>query len=201
MQDSSKRGCVWAQRCGRMLPKGPVLPTRRPMPTRSLHLTDATSLMFARLLPPPSTSSLTSMQVLRKQPPGTLLRGAHAVDREFRIMRALAGHVPVPTVRHLCEDRWVPVLLCCAPLQGTTPYCVPGQHICVQCSMCSYFVSIKQPFQGCAWYTLLPVRLRGGSVPQGRCCSLCALLLTLMAGVRCPRGCGVQPPCPCPVVQ
>ncbi len=52
------------------------------------------------LLPPPFRP-----QVLRKQPPGTLLRGAHAVDREYRIMRALAGHVPVPTVRHLCEDR------------------------------------------------------------------------------------------------
>ncbi|MEM1079422.1 MAG: phosphotransferase family protein [Pseudomonadota bacterium] len=35
--------------------------------------------------------------VLRKQPPGPLLKGAHAVDREFRVLRALAGtDVPVP---------------------------------------------------------------------------------------------------------
>lgn len=37
--------------------------------------------------------------VLRKQPGGTLLPGAHAVDREARVMRALAGtELPVPTV-------------------------------------------------------------------------------------------------------
>lgn len=37
--------------------------------------------------------------VLRKQPGGTLLPGAHAVDREARVMRALAGTaLPVPTV-------------------------------------------------------------------------------------------------------
>jgi aminoglycoside phosphotransferase (APT) family kinase protein len=43
--------------------------------------------------------------VLRKKPPGTLLASAHAVDREFRVMRALAGSdVPVPAVRVLCED-------------------------------------------------------------------------------------------------
>lgn len=35
--------------------------------------------------------------VLRKQPPGPLLKGAHAVDREFRVLRALADTaVPVP---------------------------------------------------------------------------------------------------------
>lgn len=35
--------------------------------------------------------------VLRKQPPGPLLKGAHAVDREFRVLRALADtDVPVP---------------------------------------------------------------------------------------------------------
>ena len=35
--------------------------------------------------------------VLRKQPGGPLLRGAHAVDREFRVLSALAGTgVPVP---------------------------------------------------------------------------------------------------------
>lgn len=42
--------------------------------------------------------------VLRKQPPGKLLRGAHAVDREFAVMSALHGIVPVPSPLHLCED-------------------------------------------------------------------------------------------------
>jgi len=44
--------------------------------------------------------------VLRRQPPGKLLKSAHAVDREYRVMRALAGTaVPVPRVYSLCEDR------------------------------------------------------------------------------------------------
>ncbi len=43
--------------------------------------------------------------VLRRKPFGELLKSAHAVDREFRVMRALAGtDVPVPRVFHLCED-------------------------------------------------------------------------------------------------
>jgi aminoglycoside phosphotransferase (APT) family kinase protein len=43
--------------------------------------------------------------VMRKKPPGQLLASAHQVDREFRIMRALASTgVPVPTMRVLCED-------------------------------------------------------------------------------------------------
>ena len=43
--------------------------------------------------------------VLRKKPPGTLLASAHAVEREFRVMQALAGtDVPVPHMRLLCED-------------------------------------------------------------------------------------------------
>ncbi|MBV8682354.1 MAG: phosphotransferase family protein [Caulobacteraceae bacterium] len=46
--------------------------------------------------------------VMRKQPPGTLLASAHQVDREFRVMRALAGSgVPVPPARALCQDRSV----------------------------------------------------------------------------------------------
>jgi aminoglycoside phosphotransferase (APT) family kinase protein len=43
--------------------------------------------------------------VLRRKPPGELLPSAHAVDREYRIMRALADSgVPVPKVFALCED-------------------------------------------------------------------------------------------------
>ena len=42
--------------------------------------------------------------VLRSKPPGRLLPSAHAVDREFRVMQALAGTaVPVPEVLHLAE--------------------------------------------------------------------------------------------------
>ncbi|KDB08197.1 aminoglycoside phosphotransferase [Burkholderia sp. lig30] len=44
--------------------------------------------------------------VLRRQPPGELLKSAHAVDREFRILTALSGtRVPVARPYHLCEDR------------------------------------------------------------------------------------------------
>ncbi|MAK44604.1 MULTISPECIES: phosphotransferase family protein [Spongiibacter] len=46
--------------------------------------------------------------VLRRKPPGKLLKSAHAVDREFTVMSALAGSkVPVPTMRILCEDEQV----------------------------------------------------------------------------------------------
>lgn len=47
----------------------------------------------------------TERYVLRKQPPGELLRSAHQVDREFRVMHALADtDVPVPRMLALCED-------------------------------------------------------------------------------------------------
>ena len=43
--------------------------------------------------------------VLRRKPPGELLKSAHAVDREYRVMAALADtDVPVARVYHLCED-------------------------------------------------------------------------------------------------
>jgi len=43
--------------------------------------------------------------VLRAKPPGKLLRSAHAVDREFRVLRALDGSdVPVPKVFYLSGD-------------------------------------------------------------------------------------------------
>lgn len=46
--------------------------------------------------------------VLRKKPPGKLLPSAHAVDREYRVMRALRGtDVPVPDTLALCEDESV----------------------------------------------------------------------------------------------
>src|SRR5262249_15851595 len=43
--------------------------------------------------------------VLRRKPPGKLLPSAHAVDREYRGITALAGSgVPVPRTYALCED-------------------------------------------------------------------------------------------------
>jgi aminoglycoside phosphotransferase (APT) family kinase protein len=47
----------------------------------------------------------SGVYVLRKQPPGKLLKSAHAVDREYRVMKALAPtDVPVPEMYHLCTD-------------------------------------------------------------------------------------------------
>jgi aminoglycoside phosphotransferase (APT) family kinase protein len=58
--------------------------------------------------------SLQREFVLRKQPPGKLLPSAHRVDREYRIMRALAASdVPVPGTYALCLD---------ASVIGTTFY-------------------------------------------------------------------------------
>ena len=43
--------------------------------------------------------------VLRAKPPGTLLKSAHQVDREYRVMKALADTpVPVPGVLHLSDE-------------------------------------------------------------------------------------------------
>jgi aminoglycoside phosphotransferase (APT) family kinase protein len=52
--------------------------------------------------------STSGRYVLRKQPPGDLLPSAHQVDREYRVMHALAqSQVPVPRMRCLCTDRSV----------------------------------------------------------------------------------------------
>lgn len=50
--------------------------------------------------------------VLRRKPPGVLLKSAHAVDREYRILRALSGlggerAVPVPEPLAFCDDESV----------------------------------------------------------------------------------------------
>ena len=43
--------------------------------------------------------------VLRSQPPGKLLKSAHAVDREYKVLNALKEtNVPVAKVFHLCTD-------------------------------------------------------------------------------------------------
>lgn len=43
--------------------------------------------------------------VLRRKPPGKLLKGAHAVDREFKVLAALyPTPLPVAQALHLCDD-------------------------------------------------------------------------------------------------
>lgn len=50
-------------------------------------------------------SAPSGAYVLRRKPLGQLLKSAHAVDREFRVQRALAGtDVPVTRMHALCED-------------------------------------------------------------------------------------------------
>ncbi len=52
-----------------------------------------------------SLSAKNGHYVLRRKPPGVLLKSAHAVDREFRVISALQGtDVPVPKTFVLCED-------------------------------------------------------------------------------------------------
>ena len=46
--------------------------------------------------------------IVRKKPPGHTLKGAHQVDREYRVMYALKdSKVPVPAVRGFCKDESV----------------------------------------------------------------------------------------------
>jgi aminoglycoside phosphotransferase (APT) family kinase protein len=46
--------------------------------------------------------------VLRRKPPGKTLPGAHAIDREYRVLAALGAQgFPVPRVYGLCEDESV----------------------------------------------------------------------------------------------
>jgi len=67
--------------------------------------------------------------VLRRKPPGKLLKSAHAVDREFRVMRALgSAGFPVPEVLVLSDDE---------SIVGTMFYVmahVPGR-VFLDCSM------------------------------------------------------------------
>lgn len=49
--------------------------------------------------------SASGRYVLRRKPPGELLKSAHAVDREFKVIKALAdSDVPVAKAYCLCED-------------------------------------------------------------------------------------------------
>ncbi len=49
--------------------------------------------------------SISKSYVLRRKPPGKLLKSAHAVDREYHVLTALMStEVPTPSTYHLCED-------------------------------------------------------------------------------------------------
>ena len=51
-----------------------------------------------------SIKAQSGIYVLRRQPFGPLLKSAHAVDREYRVIEALkATDVPVPRAYHLCN--------------------------------------------------------------------------------------------------
>ena len=51
----------------------------------------------------------TSEFVLRAKPPGDLLKSAHQVDREYRVMHALQdSNVPVPKMLHLADEETSP---------------------------------------------------------------------------------------------
>ncbi len=55
-------------------------------------------------------SAQSGSYVLRAKPPGKLLKSAHQVEREYRVMAALAGSgVPVPRVFHLSQDVQSPI--------------------------------------------------------------------------------------------
>jgi aminoglycoside phosphotransferase (APT) family kinase protein len=50
-------------------------------------------------------TTVKQIYVLRKKPAGILLKSAHAIEREFRVLQALAGTtVPVPRVHLFCTD-------------------------------------------------------------------------------------------------
>ncbi len=71
--------------------------------------------------------------VLRKKPPGILLKSAHAVEREYRVMKGLGPtNVPVPKMEMLCEDEsvigtaffvmeWVDGRIIMNPLESNIP--------------------------------------------------------------------------------
>ncbi|MCH2163227.1 MAG: phosphotransferase family protein [Marinovum sp.] len=66
---------------------------------------EATQFSTGQSNPTYRLDAASGSYVLRRKPEGQLLKSAHAVDREARVMRALAGSgVPVPRVHALCED-------------------------------------------------------------------------------------------------
>lgn len=66
---------------------------------------DATKFKGGQSNPTYRIDAASGCYVLRRKPPGKLLASAHAVDREYRVLRALRhSAVPVAQPLHLCED-------------------------------------------------------------------------------------------------
>ena len=65
----------------------------------------ATKFKGGQSNPTYSIEAASGHYVLRRKPLGKLLASAHAIDREFRVLRALADSaVPVARALHLCTD-------------------------------------------------------------------------------------------------
>ena len=91
--------------------------------------------------------------VLRRKPPGELLKSAHAVEREFRVMQALSvTGVPVPATLHLCSDEsiigsvffvmeFVPGHIYWDP---TLPDLIPTQRYATYMEMCRVLAVLHQ---------------------------------------------------------
>lgn len=72
------------------------------------QLVSATKFSGGQSNPTFALETSTGKFVLRRKPPGILPASTHAVDREFRVMQALANsNVPVPRMLHLCADESV----------------------------------------------------------------------------------------------
>ncbi len=66
---------------------------------------DATKFKGGQSNPTYRIDAASGCYVLRRKPPGKLLASAHAVEREYRVLRALQhSAVPVAQPLHLCED-------------------------------------------------------------------------------------------------
>ncbi len=69
------------------------------------RLTSITKFPGGQSNPTYHLSAESGDYVMRRKPDGDLLKSAHAIDREYRVMSALANtDVPVPLTYHLCED-------------------------------------------------------------------------------------------------
>lgn len=69
---------------------------------------DATRFSGGQSNPTYLLGAASGKYVLRRKPFGELLKSAHAVEREYRVMTALRDTaVPVPRTVHLCEDETV----------------------------------------------------------------------------------------------
>lgn len=89
--------------------------------------------------------------VVRRKPPGQLLASAHAVDREYRVLRALRDTgVPVPHTHALCTDEsvlgtWFYVMECVEGRvfwEPSLPTCKPAERSAIYDSLCETLVRL-----------------------------------------------------------